>query len=117
MLQRHHTLPTAFYFTALPSTDTIVCLAAHEVFLILQDLSRLGCDLARTVLVDNSPFSFLLQPSNGLPVRPFSGQSLDTDLLTVRRLCHWCLGMSFLWLLHLGPEEELQASHLRLAPN
>jgi TFIIF-interacting CTD phosphatase-like protein len=52
----------------------------------MQDLSRLGRDLARTVLVDDSPSSFLMQPSNGLPIRPFTGQSCDNDLLTVRSL-------------------------------
>ncbi len=39
------------------------------------------------MLVDNSPFSFLLQPSNGLPVRPFVGHPSDTELLTVGPLC------------------------------
>ena len=52
----------------------------------MQDLSLLKCDLARTVLVDDSPFSFLMQPSNGLPIRPFTGQPSDQDLLTVRSL-------------------------------
>ena len=36
------------------------------------------------MLVDDSPFSFLMQPSNGLPIRPFTEQSSDDDLLTVR---------------------------------
>ena len=43
----------------------------------VKDLSALGRDLGRTVLVDNSPWSFLLQPSCGLPALPFYGDGDD----------------------------------------
>ncbi|BBH07260.1 Haloacid dehalogenase-like hydrolase superfamily protein [Prunus dulcis] len=33
----------------------------------VKDLSCLSKDLCRTVIVDNNPFSFLLQPLNGIP--------------------------------------------------
>jgi len=36
-----------------------------------KDLARLGHDLRRTVLVDDSMMSFRLQPDNGLPVAPY----------------------------------------------
>lgn len=49
----------------------------------VKDLSRLGRDLRRTVLVDNNPFSFLLQPANGIPCMPFKGQPNDCQLLGV----------------------------------
>ncbi|XP_022764998.1 carboxy-terminal domain RNA polymerase II polypeptide A small phosphatase 1-like [Durio zibethinus] len=50
----------------------------------VKDLSCLSKDLCRTVLVDNNPFSFLLQPLNGIPCIPFSaGQPHDTQLLDV----------------------------------
>jgi NLI interacting factor-like phosphatase len=62
------------------------CQRIFKAHVYMQDLSRLGCDLARTVLVDDSPFSFLMQPSNGLPIRPFTGRPSDNDLLTVRVL-------------------------------
>lgn len=38
----------------------------------MKDLSGLAKDLSRIVLVDNNPFSFLLQPLNGIPCIPFS---------------------------------------------
>lgn len=38
----------------------------------VKDLSRLGRDLRRTVLVDNNPTSFLLQPLNGVPIAEFT---------------------------------------------
>ncbi|XP_022744878.1 carboxy-terminal domain RNA polymerase II polypeptide A small phosphatase 1-like [Durio zibethinus] len=50
----------------------------------VKDLSCLSRDLGRTVIVDNNPFSFLLQPLNGIPCIPFSaGQPHDTQLLDV----------------------------------
>ena len=36
-----------------------------------QDLGRLGRDLARTVLVDDTPLAFCRQPDNGIPVFNF----------------------------------------------
>eukprot|EP00252_Welwitschia_mirabilis_P026389 TRINITY_DN8668_c0_g1_i2.p1 TRINITY_DN8668_c0_g1~~TRINITY_DN8668_c0_g1_i2.p1 ORF type:complete len:314 (+),score=37.02 TRINITY_DN8668_c0_g1_i2:473-1414(+) len=50
----------------------------------VKDLSCLARDLCRTVIVDNNPFSFLLQPLNGIPCVPFTGgQSHDNQLLQV----------------------------------
>ena len=39
--------------------------------LYTQDLSRLGRDLRRTVLVDDTPLAFLRQPDNGIPIFNF----------------------------------------------
>ncbi|KAL3653478.1 hypothetical protein CASFOL_003159 [Castilleja foliolosa] len=48
----------------------------------VKDLSCLSKDFCRTVIVDNNPFSFLLQPLNGIPCIPFSpGQPHDEQLL------------------------------------
>ncbi|KAJ7949980.1 CTD small phosphatase-like protein [Quillaja saponaria] len=50
----------------------------------VKDLSCLAKDLCRVVIVDNNPFSFLLQPLNGIPCLPFSaGQPHDDQLLEV----------------------------------
>lgn len=50
----------------------------------VKDLSCVSEDLCRTVIVDNNPFSFLLQPSNGIPCIPFSAsQPHDEQLLDV----------------------------------
>ncbi|GAB4827600.1 hypothetical protein Ancab_034483 [Ancistrocladus abbreviatus] len=50
----------------------------------VKDLSRISEDLCRIVIVDNNPFSFLLQPLNGIPCVPFSaGQPRDEQLLEV----------------------------------
>lgn len=50
----------------------------------VKDLSGLGRDLSRVVLVDNSPYSFMLQPSNGLPCLPFHGHSSDKQVSGTR---------------------------------
>ncbi|KAK6943486.1 FCP1 homology domain [Dillenia turbinata] len=50
----------------------------------VKDLSCLSEDLCRIVIVDNNPFSFLLQPLNGVPCVPFSaGNPFDEQLLDV----------------------------------
>ncbi|KAK1311665.1 hypothetical protein QJS10_CPA07g01097 [Acorus calamus] len=50
----------------------------------VKDLSCLSKDLCRTVIVDNNPFSFVLQPLNGIPCIPFSaGQPYDEQLIGV----------------------------------
>ncbi|KAG5599874.1 hypothetical protein H5410_031244 [Solanum commersonii] len=44
----------------------------------VKDLLCISKDLSRMVIVDNNPFSFLLQPLNGIPCIPFSaGQPHD----------------------------------------
>lgn len=50
----------------------------------VKDLSCISKDFCRIVIVDNNPFSFLLQPLNGIPCVPFSaGQPYDEQLLDV----------------------------------
>ncbi|KAL3837754.1 hypothetical protein ACJIZ3_022345 [Penstemon smallii] len=50
----------------------------------VKDLSCLSKNFNRIVIVDNNPFSFLLQPLNGIPCIPFSaGQPHDEQLLDV----------------------------------
>ncbi|KVI09950.1 CTD nuclear envelope phosphatase 1-like [Cynara cardunculus var. scolymus] len=50
----------------------------------VKDLSFVSTDFCRVVIVDNNPFSFLLQPANGIPCIPFSaGQPRDDQLLEV----------------------------------
>ncbi|CAL9197153.1 unnamed protein product [Musa hybrid cultivar] len=50
----------------------------------VKDLSCVSKDLSRIVIVDNNPFSFLLQPLNGIPCVPFSAsQPCDDQLMGV----------------------------------
>lgn len=50
-----------------------------------KDLRGLGRSLARTVLVDDSNTSFMLQPDNGIPISAFYGDPRDRGLVEARR--------------------------------
>lgn len=46
----------------------------------VKDLSRLGRELSQTVIVDNSPLSYIFQPGNALPITGFLGDPNDQAL-------------------------------------
>lgn len=48
--------------------------------LYVKDLSRLGRKLEHTVIVDNSPASFLLQPEHGIPIKSWFSDTNDREL-------------------------------------
>jgi NLI interacting factor-like phosphatase len=45
--------------------------ANDELYPCIKDLSRLGRDLGRCVLVDDTPLAFVRQPDNGIPIYNF----------------------------------------------
>lgn len=48
--------------------------------LFVKDLRCLGRDLRHVVLVDNSPFSFMFQPFNGIPITSWYDDQSDREL-------------------------------------
>jgi RNA polymerase II subunit A small phosphatase-like protein len=48
----------------------------------VKDLSCVSKDFCRVVIVDNNPFSFILQPLNGIPCVPFSAGQHSDDQVT-----------------------------------
>lgn len=54
------------------------CLFRNGVY--VKDLRRLNTDLKDVVIVDNSPFSFMLQPENAILCPSFYGDKNDTYL-------------------------------------
>ena len=48
--------------------------------LYVKDLSRLGRDLGQTIIVDNSPASFLLQPDHGVHIKSWFSDTTDCEL-------------------------------------
>jgi len=52
----------------------------------LKDLSVLGRDLSRTVLVDNNNVCFLPQPENGVPIESFYDDEHDDELPRIAAL-------------------------------
>lgn len=47
----------------------------------LQDLSKLGRDLTRTLIIDNVADNFKLQQDHGLNIKNFEGDENDVELL------------------------------------
>jgi len=49
--------------------------------IFIKDLSKLGRDLSKTVIIDNNPKSFQLHPSNGVYIRTWKNDPADKALL------------------------------------
>ncbi|XP_038165130.1 carboxy-terminal domain RNA polymerase II polypeptide A small phosphatase 2 [Cyprinodon tularosa] len=49
----------------------------------VKDLSRLGRDLTRTLILDNSPASYIFHPNNAIPVVSWFDDVEDTELLNL----------------------------------
>ncbi|XP_063063523.1 CTD (carboxy-terminal domain, RNA polymerase II, polypeptide A) small phosphatase-like a isoform X2 [Engraulis encrasicolus] len=47
----------------------------------VKDLSRLGRELSRVIIVDNSPASYIFHPENAVPVQSWFDDMSDTELL------------------------------------
>lgn len=52
----------------------------------VKHVDLLGRDIRRVVLIDNSPFSFLGNPENGIPILSYRGDTNDTELLRVQTI-------------------------------
>ena len=52
----------------------------------IKDLSMLGRDLSKTIIVDNISESFLLQPENGITIKSWYSDDTDTSLLQLAPL-------------------------------
>jgi Dullard-like phosphatase family protein len=62
------------------------CVQAHGGY--FKDLRALGRPMNRTVLVDNSPVSLAMNPSNGIPIKSWISNPSDTQLRDLLGLLH-----------------------------
>jgi CTD small phosphatase-like protein 2 len=60
----------------------------------LKDLTVLGRDLAKTVLVDNSPHAFGYQVDNGVPIESWFDNPNDRELLKLERFLRQLVGVA-----------------------
>lgn len=63
----------------------------------IKDITKTGLQLDRTVIVDNSTFSFGYQGLNGVPIINFTGSSTDTELVSI-----------FDYLIHLSRSQDVR---------
>jgi len=52
----------------------------------VKDLGLLGRDLGKTLIVDNSPTAYILQPDNGIPIQTWLGDINDKKLIELMPL-------------------------------
>lgn len=62
------------------------CVQAHGGY--FKDLRALGRPMGRTVLVDNSPVSLAMNPSNGIPIKSWLADPSDTQLRSLLAIVH-----------------------------
>lgn len=58
----------------------------HQNGLYLKDLSRLGRDLSKVIIVDNIPENFQLQPENGIYIKSWYDDPNDNALLQLTKV-------------------------------
>ncbi|EOY27906.1 hypothetical protein QUC31_012739 [Theobroma cacao] len=56
----------------------------------VKDLSEMGRDLGKVVIVDDNPNAYSLQPENAVPIRPFVEDGEDRELEKLVKFFEWC---------------------------
>ncbi|KAK4858676.1 hypothetical protein QYF36_020346 [Acer negundo] len=56
----------------------------------VKDLSEVGRDLNKAVIVDDNPNAYHFQPENAIPVKPFTGDISDIELLKLIKFFQGC---------------------------
>ena len=52
----------------------------------VKDISRIGRDLSRIIIVDDKPFNFCLQKENGIAIKPYYGKKEESNDLSLINL-------------------------------
>ena len=52
----------------------------------MKDISRIGRDLSRIIIVDDKPFNFCLQKENGIAIKPYYGKKEESNDLSLINL-------------------------------
>ncbi|KAI3366115.1 hypothetical protein L3Q82_009938 [Scortum barcoo] len=73
--------PTSWTSGALSAAASSGSPASSTEATYVKDLSRLGRDLNKVIIVDNSPASYVFHPDNAVPVASWFDDMSDTELL------------------------------------
>ncbi|KZV57535.1 CTD small phosphatase-like protein [Dorcoceras hygrometricum] len=57
---------------------------------LVKDLSEIGRDLSRLVIVDDNPNSYVFQPDNAIPIKPFIDDLGDSELIKLINFFKGC---------------------------
>ena len=56
------------------------------LYILIRDLSKIGRDLSKTMIVDNLPDNFKLQINNGFPIKNFIDDMRDTQIIDLGKI-------------------------------
>jgi len=56
------------------------------IYKIIRDLSLLGRNLSKIIMIDNLADNFRLQPNNGLPIKTWNDEIKDNQLFDYLKL-------------------------------
>lgn len=56
---------------------------------VIKDLSKMNRDLGKVILIDCKPESYDMQPENAIPLKPWTGNPADKDLVKLIPFLEW----------------------------
>jgi len=79
---------------------------------LVKDLGKLGRDLKHTIIIDNSPTSYLLHQSNALPILSWFDDEKDRELYNLLPLLEECYHCDNVTIPLLKYQSELGDAHM-----
>lgn len=61
-------------------------LSSSFLYFLNRDLSNIGRDLTKAIIIDNIPENFILQPNNGLGIKTWTHDVHDTQLFDLCKI-------------------------------
>lgn len=58
-----------------------LCSSVDRLLTIIKDLSQVGRDLRETIIIDNSPTSYIFHPQHAVPISSWFSDAHDNELL------------------------------------
>ena len=58
-----------------------ICSSLNRLLTFIKDLSQVGRDLRETIIIDNSPTSYIFHPQHAVPISSWFSDAHDNELL------------------------------------